>query len=169
MPLPNSTASASSTNSSGCCAVTVTPFIDVTCADGLVISACTTSARNRLISPSAMKESSSLKPSNVTIATRMAVLGCETPGDGRGLVLEQRTQHPRRLFVDGQALRQQVGGGLVAGLVGGREQLARGARDGLVAGHQHAHHLERLGRRLGHVGQRAEAAELRVRARRVVA
>src|SRR6201994_1386637 len=116
MPLPNSTASASSTNSSGCCAVMVTPFIDVTCADGLVISACTPAARSRLISPSAMKESSSLKPSNVTIATRMAV--------PVWLVLEQRAQHPRGLLVDGEALREQVGGGLVAGLVGQREQLA---------------------------------------------
>src|ERR1700742_4692275 len=169
MPLPNSTASASSTNSSGCCAVMVTPVIDATCADGLVISACTPAARSRLISPSAMKESSSLKPSNVTIATRMAVLGGETSDGGRGLLFEQGTQHPCRLLVDGQALRQQVGGGLVAGLVGGREQLARGARDGLVAGDQHAHHLERLGRRLGRVGQRAEAVELGVRAGRVVA
>src|SRR3979409_1360157 len=103
----------------------VTPFIDVTCADGLVISACTPTVRKRLISPSAMKESSSLKPSNVTIATRMAVLDQEAPDPARDLLFKQAAQHPGRLLVDGQALGQQVGGGLVARLVGDGEQLAR--------------------------------------------
>src|SRR3954469_6554858 len=164
MPLPNSTASASSTNSSGCWAVMVTPFIDVTCADGLAISACTPDARSRLIRPSATNESSSLKPSKVTMATRMALLG-----GGSNSVLEQRAQHPRGLLVDGEALREQVGGGLVAGLGGQRGQLAGGGGPCLVARPPHAHHLERLGRGLGHVGQGAELAELRVRAGRVMA
>jgi len=60
MPLPNSTASASFANSSGCCAVTVTPFIDVTCALGLAISAFQPFAFRWFSRPSAMNESSSL-------------------------------------------------------------------------------------------------------------
>src|SRR4051812_45702991 len=111
MPLPNSTASASSANSSGCCAVIVTPFIDVTCVEGLAISACTPCGRSRLISASATNESNSLKPSKVTIATRMGSLS----GGGRRLapgnsVFQERAQHPGGLLVDGEPLRQQVGG-----------------------------------------------------------
>ena len=48
-------------------------------------------------------------------------------------IFEQRAQHPGRLLVHRHALRQQVGCGLVAGLVGQREQLACGAGHGLVA------------------------------------
>src|SRR5688572_8828127 len=46
-------------------------------------------------------------------------------------LLQQAAQHPRGLFVHLQALCQQVAGGLVAGLLGGGEGLARGARHGL--------------------------------------
>ena len=71
MPLPNSTASASLANSSGCCAWIVTPFIEVTFAEGLAISAFQPLAASRFSRPRATKESISLKPSKVTMATRM--------------------------------------------------------------------------------------------------
>ena len=51
--------------------INVTPFIDVTFAAGLAISAFHPSAERRLRRPRAMNESSSLKPSKVTMATRM--------------------------------------------------------------------------------------------------
>ena len=46
--------------------------------------------------------------------------------------LQQAAQHPRGLFVNLQALGQQVAGRFVAGLFRGREGGARGARHGLV-------------------------------------
>src|SRR5690606_12764769 len=81
------------------------------------------------------------------------------------LLLQQRAQHPRRLLVDLDALREQVGRGLVAGLLHPREQRARRAHHRLVAGHQLADHV--LGP--GHAGallDRGELRELRVGARR---
>ena len=80
MPLPKITASAWLANSSGRCACTVTPFIEVTCEVGLAISAFQPCAPRRLSRPSAMNESSSLKPSKVRIAMRTAkVLGETKP------------------------------------------------------------------------------------------
>ena len=72
-PLPNTTASASLANSSGCWACTTTPFIDVTLAVGAAISAFQPCADKRLRRPSDRNESISLKPSKVTIAMRMVV------------------------------------------------------------------------------------------------
>src|SRR5699024_2628673 len=54
-------------------------------------------------------------------------------------LLQQRAQHPCRLFVRREALGEQVGRGLVARLVGARKEFARGARDRLVAFNQDAH------------------------------
>ena len=47
--------------------------------------------------------------------------------------LQQGSQHPGRLFMHREALRQQVGGRLVAGLVGEREDVARGSRHRFMA------------------------------------
>src|SRR2546421_8795132 len=138
MPLPKITASASLANSSGCCASTTTPFIDVTRLAGHAISAFQPSVRSRFSRPSAMKESSSLNPSKV----RIAILIRRRSGGGPS-VLQKAAEHPRRLFVDGQALRQQVGGGLVVRAVGQREDAARGACHRLMAFAQDAHHVER--------------------------
>jgi hypothetical protein len=74
--------------------------------------------------------------------------------------LEQAAQHPRCLLVNRQALRQQVGGRSVPGLVGQRQQAARGARHGFVAIDQDAHHRQCLGGLGGRVGQRTQLAEL---------
>src|SRR5262245_59539212 len=120
MPLPKITASASLANSSGCCASMATPFIDVTRDAGHASSAFQPSVLRRLSRPRAMKESSSLKPSNVRIATLNSLL-------------QQAAQHPGGLLVDREALRQQVGGRLVVRLVGQREDAAGRAGDRLVA------------------------------------
>src|SRR5688500_16961104 len=129
MPLPKITASASLANSSGRCACTVTPFIEVTSAAGHASSAVMPSAFSRLMRPRAMNEPSSLKPSKVRMATRKA---CS--------LFEQGPQHPGRLLMDVHALRQQVGGGLVVAFLGGLEHRARGARHAFVPLGQDAHH-----------------------------
>src|SRR5436305_5921676 len=164
MPLPKITASASLANSSGCCASTTTPFIDVTWLAGHAISAFQPSVRSRFSSPSAMKESSSLNPSKVRIAILI-----RRRFAGGSSILQEAAEHPGGLLVDGEALRQQVGGGLVVRAVGQREAAACGARHRLVAFAQDADHVERL-RRLGRrVLVRREAAELRGPPRRRVA
>ncbi|WP_445189486.1 hypothetical protein ACTXG6_20930 [Pseudonocardia sp. Cha107L01] len=71
MPLPTSTTSASAMNSSGRWPTTSTPFMDVTAVVGVVMYALSPAPRARLISAEAMKLSSSLNPSNVTMATCM--------------------------------------------------------------------------------------------------
>src|SRR5437868_11217601 len=120
MPLPKMTASASLANSSGCCASMATPFIDVTRDAGHTSSAFQPVVLSRFSRPRAMKESSSLKPSKVRIATLKSFL-------------QEAAQHPRGLLVDGEALRQQVGRRLVVRAVGQREDVARRARHRLVA------------------------------------
>ena len=54
---------------------------------------------------------------------------------------QQRAQHPGVLLVQLHAGGQQVGGGLVVGLVGRREDLAAGAHHGFLAFHQVLDHL----------------------------
>jgi hypothetical protein len=86
----------------------------------------------------------------------------------RGLLPEQRAQHPGGLLVDGEPLHEQVRGRLVIGGLDHRQQGAGGPGDGLVPFHQDAHHLHRLRRLRRRVGQRGQLAEFRVRARRRV-
>src|SRR6267142_988596 len=171
MPLPKMTASALLANSSGCCASTTTPFIDVMRALGLVISAFQPSALRRFNRPSAMKESSSLNPSKVRMAMRIEwpwwLVGQRTIGPPAiGSLLEQRAQHPRGLLVHREALCQQVCRGLVARAVGQREDAACRARDRLVALDEDAHHLQCLGRLGGCILDGRQRTELRVRPRR---
>src|SRR3989344_1804436 len=73
-----------------------------------------------------------------------------------GSVLEQRAQHPGGLLVHVQALGQQVGRGLVGGLVDQRVERATRAGHGFVTGHQDADHFLGLGRLGGRVRQGAE-------------
>ena len=68
MPLPNSTTSALLANSRGCCASILTPFIEVTVADGQVICIFQPADFIRFNMPAAINESSSLNPSKVRIA-----------------------------------------------------------------------------------------------------
>ena len=70
-PLPNKTASAVLANSRGCCARTVTPFIEVTEADGHVICTFQPNYFMRLMILAAINESNSLNPSKVKIAMFM--------------------------------------------------------------------------------------------------
>src|SRR5262245_21501092 len=69
--LPMMTASASAANSNGCCALTTTPFMDVTISDGLAISARHPGSSTRLTMCAATNESISLNASKVTTATLM--------------------------------------------------------------------------------------------------
>ena len=74
-------------------------------------------------------------------------------------------EHPGGLFVDLQALGQQVRRGLVTGLLGQREHAARGARNGLVSLDEQGDHLHRL-RLAGRFLDRGQLRELGVGARR---
>ncbi len=57
---------------------------------------------------------------------------------------QQAAQHPRGLFVDLDALGQQVGGRLVADLVHQREDAARGAHHGFLPLYQQLDHVLRV-------------------------
>ncbi len=64
---------------------------------------------------------------------------CRTAGAAASVTvksLQQTAQHPRGLFVNLQALGQQIGGRLVAAFLGGREGRTRGTRDGFMTGDQ---------------------------------
>jgi hypothetical protein len=71
MPLPTITASASLASRRDACASSTTPFIDRTRAEGLAIDTRQPGVLMRLRMPSAMSESSSLKPSKVRMAMCM--------------------------------------------------------------------------------------------------
>jgi hypothetical protein len=77
-PLPTITASAVTAADSGTCACTTTPFIDVTVGCGQHSETRQPGVLMRFRTPSAISESSSLKPSNV----RMAMCMVEAQGFG---------------------------------------------------------------------------------------
>ena len=91
----------------------------------------------------------------------MRCAGRRLAGDPRRLILKQTAQHPRSLFVDFQALRQQIGGRLVVGRFNHREQLSRRARRRFLRINQMTDHIGRLGharhlldrRQLGELGE----------------
>ena len=65
------------------------------------------------------------------------------------LFVQQRTQHPRSFLVDLHALRQQIGGGLVTGLIDNREYFSRRACHSFLPFHEQPYHLRRLGHATG--------------------
>ncbi|CAM2144637.1 hypothetical protein PT2222_160110 [Paraburkholderia tropica] len=79
---------------------------------------------------------------------------------------QQRTQHPRGLFMRLHALREQVGGRLVVGGFRCREDRARGAHHGFLAFHELADHVFG-GRHSVGFRNRRELREVLVAARRV--
>src|SRR5690606_30031562 len=96
------------------------------------------------------------------IVLRTAMIQCADMRSG-----QQAAQHPGILFVHVQALREQVGRGLVVDGVGALEGLARRAGDRLVGIDQHAQHF--FGRRHGRgFGDGAEARVFRIGAGRIM-
>ena len=84
----------------------------------------------------------------------------------QAVLSKHRAQHPRGFFVRLQALRQQIGRGLIVRAIGSGKDFARRACHGFLALHELANHLFGRGHAIG-LGDRRELREILVAARRV--
>src|SRR3546814_8819789 len=69
---------------------------------------------------------------------------CSSDLPSRGSWFKKRSQHPGRLFVDSQSLREKVGSWFIACLVRDWKQGPRGACDSFMPGHENGNHVECL-------------------------
>src|SRR3546814_17045902 len=88
---------------------------------------------------------------------------CSSDLPSRGSWFKKRSQHPGRLFVDSQSLREKVGSSFIACLVRDWKQGPRGACDSFMPGHEPGNHVDCLGRNRRELVQRRTDNRLRMR------
>ena len=77
-------------------------------------------------------------------------------------LVEERAEHPGRLFVNRHALRREIGGRLVARFIGHRKEAASRSGSRLVSVDQNLDHRLGSGGSFGRVSERAQLRKLRI-------